>query len=202
MGRFRIYFCIGVFLIGFGALEARLFHLQVKKNGYYVEKAEALSSRNTEYAVRRGEVTITDRNDNVIPVAVNKDFAMIYAVPKEIKNPPETAEALVPIIGWEKEELEAILKKNPSSLFRLLVEKASDEMIQKIKEAKIGGIYKGTEQARVYPFNSLASHALGFVGVNETYNLPRGLYGMEKEKEDALANGENIALTIDRNIQG
>lgn len=200
MGKFRIFLAIGVFLVLFGALEARLFRLQVRNGEYYVEKAEALSTRDVESNLRRGEIFITDRNNNTIPAALNKDFPMLYAVPKEIEDPKATAETLAPILGREDKELEKELE-NQTSLFRLLMERIPEDVFKKIEKAEIKGVYKGTRQARVYPFEALASHVLGFVGVNEKYDAPRGLYGAEKKHEKKLEQGENIGLTIDRNIE-
>ncbi len=200
MGKFRIFFCIGVFLVCFGVLETRLFLLQVKKGEYYVEKAEALVSRVVESGVRRGEIFITDRNENSIPIALMREFPMIYGVPREIKDGQKAAEILAPILEKEREDLEDVFK-NKSSLFRLLAERAPEEIVRKVEELGISGVYKGTRQTRVYPFETLASQVVGFVGVNERYDVPRGLYGAEKEHEKGLAEGEGVKLTIDRNIQ-
>ncbi|MEK7479642.1 MAG: penicillin-binding protein 2 [Patescibacteria group bacterium] len=200
MHRLRLFFLLGVFFILFGTLGAQLYHLQVTKEEYYVEKVEALEERNAESLSRRGEIFITDRNGNKIPVALNKNFPMLYAVPREIENPEETAEKLAPIIGWEKEELQEAIG-NSSSLFRLLLERAEESVIQEVEKAGVKGIKKGTRQARVYPFRALAAHVLGFVGINEKYDVPRGLYGIEKKEEKNLWRAEGVELTLDRNIQ-
>ena len=181
MERFRLFLLLGVFLILFGMLEAQLFRLQVSKKEYYIEKVEALGDRNAELLLRRGEIFITDRNNNKIPVALNKDFPMLYAVPKEIEDPEATMGVLAPLIGWEKEELVKALENSPP-FFRLLVERAEEDMLKAVEEKNIKGVKRGVKQARVYPFEDLASHVLGFVGMNEKYDAPLGLDGNAKDK--------------------
>lgn len=209
MKKLRFLLLLGVCVALFGVLETKLYYLQITKRDFYVEKAEALGEIRENLALRRGQIFITDRNGNEISAGLNKDYPIIYAVPKEIENPEKTASLLTPIIGEaryravpgeEEERLKEILS-NTNSRFRLLVDKASEEMLRKIEEIKLPGIHTDSKQHRYYQFEKLASHALGFVGVNEKYNLPTGLYGIEKYYNAELASGDEIRLTIDRNIQ-
>ncbi len=200
MRKFRFILLLGICVALFGVLEAKLYYLQVTKRDFYVEKAQVLGETRENLALRRGQIFITDRSGNEISAGLNKDYPIIYAVPKEIKDVKETASLLAPLIGEEKEKLEETIK-NSSPMFRLLVDKAPEEMLAKIEEIKLPGIHIDSKQHRYYQFEKLASHALGFVGINEEYNLPTGLYGVEKYYNAELAGGDEIRLTIDRNIQ-
>ena len=47
----------------------------------------------------------------------------------------------------------------------------------------------------------MAASLLGFVGINEEHNEPTGLYGEELFYNNKLKSGDNVYLTIDRNLQ-
>lgn len=87
-----------------------------------------------------------------------------------------------------------------------MVQKASSEQINKIKESGLKGIYINKQKLRFYPFGSLASHVLGFVSptVDKEFS---GRYGVELQYNSLLAgapgetDGKDIILTIDKNVQ-
>ena len=197
---FRFLTLTTFFALLFGGLGFNLYRLQVEKGAYYLERAQARSEAIAELALRRGQIFVTDRNNEDIPVALNRDYPVIYAVPKEIENASEVAHAIAALVGWEEGELEKVLS-NRESLFRLLLDRASPEVIQAIETLRPKGIYVDAKQYRFYPFESLASHVLGFVGVNDVHEEPTGLYGIEKFDDEVLRAGGAIHLTIDRNIQ-
>jgi len=198
--KFRFILLITLFLGLYGALGFNVYRLQIEDGARYIARAEARSALQEKLSLHRGQIFFTDKNRNKIPVAMMKEYPVIYAVPKEIKNPKAAARILAEGIGWEADELEEVLD-NPQSLFRLLRDPASDEDQQAARDADITGIYIGGKERRYYPFEKLASHALGFVGTNKNHPTPTGLYGLEKFYEDILAEGVSINLTIDRNIQ-
>jgi len=125
---------------------------------------------------------------------------MVYGVPKEIKDPEGTAFALGAALGLDSGSLSKSLSKS-SLLFRLIKEKISADEANKIKTLNLTGVYTGEKEGRLYPFNNLGSRTLGFVGLNDESPEPQGLYGIEKAYEQKLSSGDNIYLSIDRNIQ-
>lgn len=197
---FRFFVLNLCFLGVFGLLGFNLYNLQVEDSGYYFKKAKARALYNDELQLRRGEIFFTDKNDNEIPVALNKDYPVIYGVPKEIKDPSKVAEKLSPILDMKEAEIAASLD-NPESLFRLLIDKADSSQVESIRDLKPEGVYIGEKQHRFYPFGNLASQLVGFVGVNKNYDEPTGLYGLESFYDGKLKSGESIRLTIDRNLQ-
>jgi cell division protein FtsI (penicillin-binding protein 3)/stage V sporulation protein D (sporulation-specific penicillin-binding protein) len=197
---FRFLALIAFFGLLYASLGVKLYRLQIEQSFYYVEKAQARNEAALAHVLKRGQIFFTDRNDNRIQVAINRDFPIIYAVPKEIKDPAETASLLAPTIGWEEERLSNALN-NPQSLFRLLIDRASEDQVRKIKELSLGGIYTDYTRHRFYPFQNLSSQLLGFVGINEEQAAPTGLYGIEKLHNAALVEGKDIHLTIDRTLQ-
>ncbi len=184
----------------FGLLGFNLYRIQIDKGGYYLDKVQARTANAAELELSRGELFLTDRYGNAIPVAVDKDYPIIYAVPQQIKNPEQEATALAPALNITSTTLASMLD-NPKSLFRALVEKATQAQVDTVDGLNLDGIYTDTKQYRYYPFGSLAANVVGFVGVNGQNPQPTGLYGAEKEFNDTLTAGNDVHLTIDRVLQ-
>jgi len=197
----KIFSLTSLFFIAFLILGFYLYKLQIKKHDYYFEKAQAQEEILEKSEIKRGQILITDRNANKIPIAIVKEYPIIYANPSLIEDNQKTAEILSTIL---KVETSTLLKKfeNKKNLFKILAEKITDEsLIKKIEELKIKGIGKTTKKYREYPYNSLAAQVIGFVGLNSNFHLPTGLYGIEKYYNKELESGKDIELTIDRNLQ-
>lgn len=189
-----------IFLALFSLIGINLYELQVKNSDYYLKRVQARNEYEEKLHFRRGEIFFTDRHGNEIPAAINKDYPIVYAVPKEIDDPEATAEIVSSMVNISKEKLVERLD-DPESLFSLLVDKADDEMIRKINDAKPDGIYISNKQYRYYPFDDLGAHLLGFVGVNDKYGEPTGLYGIESEYNGKLRDEDEVLLTVDRTLQ-
>jgi cell division protein FtsI/penicillin-binding protein 2 len=196
----RTNILIILFFLSFGVLTYNLYNIQIEKHDYYFQKVFARETNIQKSEVRRGEISITDKYKNKIPVAINKEYPIIYAVPAELKEPEKVAEMLSPILKISTSSLFSSLN-NPKSLFRMLVEKPSDDIINAISQLNLKGIYQDTKFYREYPYRTLAAQTIGFVGLNENIIYPEGLYGVERYYEKELANQKHIQLTIDRNIE-
>lgn len=117
---------------------------------------------------------------------------------------------------------------NTNSQYELLAKKVdedtADQIRQLINDLNIEGLDLVATSRRVYPYGSLASHILGFVGVENT-----GLYGLESrydqylqgqsglvvsakdvkgnplpyeyEQYFAAQSGQDVVLTLDANVQ-
>ncbi|PLX28087.1 hypothetical protein C0583_02545 [Candidatus Parcubacteria bacterium] len=104
-----------IFLFGF-ALMARLAYLQLFKSDLYIALANDQHLVNNEIEAMRGRIFIQDKSENtevdLYPIATNKDFAFLYAIPKKIKNPDYVANELYKIFDETRvvEELDEELK--------------------------------------------------------------------------------------------
>ena len=186
------------FTILFSILSFNLYRLQIDEGFYYFGKIEA---RNGKPELRRGQIFFKDtRSGGDIRAALNSDYPIVYAVPKEIKDAKKTAGDIAGILKINEAKL-AVMLDNPLSMFRLLIDRADKEMIDQVKKAKIQGIYTGFAQDRSYPLECLASQVLGFVGINKDSSDPIGLYGTEKFFDYKLSLGDDVYLSIDRNLQ-
>ncbi|MGC9610730.1 MAG: penicillin-binding protein 2 [Minisyncoccia bacterium] len=184
----------------FGLLGLNLYNLQIQKGSYYFGKAQARSEAIAQLQLRRGQIFFTDKYQNLISVASNKDYPVIYAVPKEVEDARKTAETLSPVLNIPVPELTNDLD-DAKNLFHMLTEKATGEQLDAVSKFNLKGIYEDTKQYRFYSFNDLGSQLLGFVGLNKNTTSSIGLYGVEKYYNSPLASGRNINLTIDRNLQ-
>ena len=188
------------FLALFGFLGFHLYQIQITKHDYYFQKVFARENGIQKLEIQRGKISITDRYQNTIPVAINKEYPIIYADPAEIKNPEATANILSPILNIETSTLLKYFS-NPKILFRILVEKPSSNLLDAVSKLNLDGIYEDTKVYREYPYGSLAAQTIGFVGLNKDIPTPQGIYGIEKYYNKELANEKDIQLTIDRNLQ-
>lgn len=221
----RIYTLIfSVFFIAL-AIITRLYSLQVIANETYRNLADNQHKITAEIEARRGEVFLKEKGDTY-PLAVNKQFQMLYGVPKEIENGDETARKIASVLGIEEDFLrEKFSDKNDP--FEIIKKKLSDDEVGRIKELNIKGAYFSPEIYRYYPGDELASQVVGFVGSNGEFT--KGVYGVEsfwdqelkgtsgrisQERDsggrwisvsdrdlDPAKNGADLVLTVDHTVQ-
>lgn len=194
-----------------------LYGIQIQKGAYYLSKALAQQQASGVFQAPRGGIFFTDKNNTIIPAALDKDYPMIYAVPKEIQNSGQSiqsiAEEISPIVNIQTDQLQKKFSK-PNDLYELLVSKASSEQINEIEKLSLKGIYTGNHLLRFYPFDDSASQLLGFVDSSEA--AESGVYGAELYFNDLLSGtnggvkngkviqpepGSDLNLTIDQKIQ-
>ncbi|SDC35222.1 MULTISPECIES: stage V sporulation protein D [unclassified Candidatus Frackibacter] len=216
--RKRIFhlFLIVVFIMFMITL--RLSWIQVFNNDFYQSKALDQRLRKLKVEPRRG--IIYDRNQEELAVSVSADT--VVAVPPEIKNPKKVAEKLALILDMSQEDIYKRVTKNAYAVY--LERKVSEEKAKRIKSLDLAGITFTEESKRFYPKGELASHILGFAGIDSqglngielSYDqVLRGRPGRIMIEKDATGqqipegvekyldpkNGNNIYLTIDHVIQ-
>ncbi|MEK9154748.1 MAG: penicillin-binding protein 2 [Patescibacteria group bacterium] len=227
--RWRFPLVFVVIIISYLFLISNFFNIQIKNGNAYYDRAVAQRKASGILEPLRGNIYFTDKNNNLIPAALNKDYPVIFADPKkfweglfeENKKFNESVEELNQAIKISGPILERKLNKREDS-YELIVQKADSEQIDNLKENNFKGIYIDQQKLRSYPFKNLASHVLGFVAsANEAEmkkygDVEMGRYGIELERNLSLAgqpgeekdnkfikaqNGSDVILTIDINIQ-
>jgi len=216
--RFRIstilvFFCLVSFIIA-----GRAFQLQVLKRDQLCKLAERQYKKNIPLVPKRG--TIYTRGYEELAVTVEVDS--IYAEPDSIDTPKLTAKRLASLLPLSRKELEDNLSSSKS--FVWLARKVTPSTIERVKSLNIRGIGFVKENRRFYPNGELASHAVGFSGIDgtglggielahdaqikgktELVRAERDALGkrtlpMDLGFEDSLA-GNSVVLTIDKTIQ-
>jgi cell division protein FtsI (penicillin-binding protein 3) len=210
---FRFTLLIVILTGGYLFLIFNLYQIQLSSNSGYVAHGATGTLSPAESKVSRGTIFFTDKNGALTPVATNKEFPVVYAVPKVLEDPVSTATKLAGILGLTEKDLASRFAKKSS--YELLAKKVSDDVAKKIGDLSIKGIYVTSEPFRFYPLDNFASQLLGYVGLSDTDDTERGKYGLEKMYDTALAGvsggaadskaappaGQDLVTTLDPNIQ-
>jgi len=172
-------------------IAARFFDLQIRHGSYYKAQAQSLHQTTKTLDVERGIIYFQDKNKTLIPVAINKKFYNVFAVPKDVKQKEEVAKILSPLLKINEQEILTRLNK-PNDPYEPLANKVLDETVineikkQNGKDQILAGINVEEVNHRYYPLKNSASQVIGFVGYDEKDNLV-GQYGLEKEYNAELA---------------
>lgn len=214
--KFILYLIILIFII----IIFRIFYIQVFSKNKLDDLANNLWSRNLPILADRGN--ITDRNGVIL--AGNITTTSLIVVPVQIKNKEEVAKNLAKILETDYLNIYSHLTKH-TSVERIHPEgrRLSYEKAEAINKLNYDGVYLLKESKRYYPYDNVLSHVLGYVGIDN-----QGLSGIELEYDNYLKGsdgkikyysngkglrlnlsevydepvaGNNIALTIDINIQ-
>lgn len=197
---YRFPLLIAFLVGGYFILAFHVYELQVTKGDYYYAKAESQLLATQSTNGNRGAIYFTDDRGTSLPAAVEQQFPIIYAVPKAIVDVQEAANAAAPILNMSVVTLTSIFSK-PNDQYELLVRKADPSVAQAISDLKLKGLYADFAPARFYPLNMVAAQTLGYVGPNAANNGESGHYGIEGFYNSTLADGSDVNLTIDPNIQ-
>jgi cell division protein FtsI (penicillin-binding protein 3) len=212
---FRLYLLGAVLLLWCAAICARLVYLQVFSYGKFVAQAAHQQQRAIPLTAKRG--VIYDRAGRELAMSVLVDSA--FAVPSEVKDLPTAVSLITRITGEDARVVLADCRAHRT--FCWVARKADDETIERIKSLNLQGIHFQKEPKRFYPARDLAAQVLGSVGMEDS-----GQSGIEHEFDEKLRGrsgkmfisvdarkewfsdvetqpepGENLVLTIDKNIQ-
>jgi cell division protein FtsI/penicillin-binding protein 2 len=97
---------LAVILFLLVSLIAKLVYLQVIRHPHFVEAASDQHNVTYNLAPERGKIYIQENyltSTDLYPIAINKDFASLFAIPQDIDNPEEIAEKIY--IFFKEEEV-------------------------------------------------------------------------------------------------
>jgi cell division protein FtsI (penicillin-binding protein 3) len=211
----RLYLLAAMLVFWCMAICARLIYLQIFCYGSFVKQAEHQQQRAIPLTAKRG--VIYDRAGRELAMSVMVDSA--FAVPTEVKDLPTAVSLISHITGDDAHVVLADCRAHKT--FCWVARKSDDETIERIKSLNLQGIHFQKEPKRFYPARELAAQVLGSVGMEDT-----GQSGIEHGFDEELSGrpgkmfisvdarrqwfsdietqpepGENIVLTIDKNIQ-
>lgn len=114
-----MFLFVFLFLL-WGLVVIRLFNLQVLNYGVYAALASGQHEIYKKLFPQRGRIFVRDSltvasqgnegEKDLYPIATNKEYNLVYAVPYEVVDPEKTAKDLVDILGLEKEQAEKLKK--------------------------------------------------------------------------------------------
>jgi stage V sporulation protein D (sporulation-specific penicillin-binding protein) len=203
-GRLRALLVLMV--ISIAVVACRLCYVQVVVSPKYSLAAEEQRFCEIEITPKRG--TITDRNGTDLGVSVMMDT--IYVTPRNISDLEGFVEEVAPIINVDKQKLLKRLTKQQG--YAYLVRKTDEKTLRAVKDViekrRIKGAGFIKESQRYYPNASLASHVLGFTGMEN-----HGLSGLELYYDELLygkpgrvvaerdGRGKPIPQSVERSYQ-
>jgi len=202
----------------------RLFYLQVIDHERYISLADQEQLKRLVIPAARGEIYAMD-GDAPVKVVLNETVYTVFVDPQVVTEPKAVVEAIRSIAGGNaRDNLDELVKKKESR-YQIVATKVTRKQAELLKKRNLKGLgFQATSQ-RVYPEGQLAAQTLGFVNAEG-----KGQYGVEDYLNDRLVgkdgvlqsvtdvsnvpltigrqninqpakNGDNILLTIDRNIQ-
>lgn len=165
-------------------IEARLVWFQVVQHETLTERAAMQTQEEVPAPARRGE--ILDRHGNVLAFSVDADS--IVAVPSEVKDPEATARAICGVLTCTPDDLAVLIGRlDREGAFTYVRRFVGPEDARRVLDLGLPGIDAIPEAKRYYPKVELASHVLGFVGVDN-----EGLGGIERAYDSVIKGREGI----------
>ena len=177
--------------IVFTGLIFRTGYLQLIKGDWLTEKALDQQTRDIPIEPKRG--TIYDRNMKELAVSVTK--YTVWAKPVEVKDKEAAAKELSLMLGEEYEDVLKLLKKKNMALVRIK-RWVDDDVSEKIRDAKLSGIWVAEDNQRYYPYGNFASYVLGHTSDDAT-----GIAGIEM-KYDKHLKGKSGRLIVSTDASG
>lgn len=202
----------------------RLFYLQVVRHEYYVGLANAEQMKQLVIPAKRGEIYAMD-GGSPVKMVLNETVYTAFADPKVVEAPEKVADTVRRVAGGNaRPNLEELLAKKESR-YQILAKEVTRKQAEMMKKENLKGLGFQEGTRRVYPEGQLMAQTLGFVN-----NEGKGQYGIEGHLDDQLKgkdgllqavtdvsnvpltiggkninrpakNGDNVVLTVDRNVQ-
>ena len=165
----------------------RLVFIQLFRANYLSGIAQKQHNLFIELEPRRG--TIYDAN--LKPQAVNMSVDSLYASPVQIpeKDKETIIVRLMPILNVSRAYLSERLYRKKS--FVWLSRKITPQQSEAVKKLKIKGLGLIKESKRCYPNSYLASHVIGFAGLDN-----KGLEGIELQYDSYLKGEPGWAMFL------
>lgn len=171
-----LLFCIG-----------RLLFIQFFRSNYLTSIARKQHNQFVELEPRRGAIY----DCNLKAQAFNLSMDSLYATPNTIKDrdKEKIIEKLLPILGTDRAYLQDRLYRKKSFIW--LARKLTPNKAEAVKALKLKGLGFVKETKRIYPNSYLASHVIGFSGMDNT-----GLEGIERDFDKYLKGSAGWAIFL------
>jgi cell division protein FtsI (penicillin-binding protein 3) len=180
-----------MFCAGFAVLSGRAVQI-----GLFRPVDEAATAARADATPPSKRADIVDRNGQLL--ATSLVAHSLYADPKRVWDPVETAKALRTVFP-DLDEAELVKKLSSRSRFEWLKRRLTPKQKQAVWELAQPGLEFVEESDRVYPMGRLAGHVIGSMQPNG-----KGINGMERALNDRLMTGDSttpLKLSIDSRIQ-
>lgn len=220
----RIRFLAIMVLVFMAIFVVRLFYIQVVRHEFYVAQADSEQMKQFVLYAKRGEIYARD-GDKPVKLVMNEEVYTVWADPSVVEDADKVVAAVNRIAGGNTRPNFAKLLEKTDTKYQVLATKVTLKQAELLKKEQLAGVGFDAVTQRVYPEGQLASQVLGFVDAegNGKYGFEqandarlKGKNGLKKTVTDIRSvpltigdkninvpakHGENIVLSIDRNVQ-
>lgn len=189
----RIKIILLIIIICFILIIGKVFYIQVIDYNKLNDLANNLWSRNLIIGANRGRILTIDNK----VVADNLTTVSLVVIPNQIKNKDDVVKDLAKILNVDESKIsEHVNKKSSVEIVHPEGRQLSFETADKINELNYDGVYLLKEGKRFYPFDTMLSHSIGYVGIDN-----QGLSGLEL-KYDKYLTGKSGAIKYFSDAKG
>ncbi|MCL1845262.1 MAG: penicillin-binding transpeptidase domain-containing protein [Defluviitaleaceae bacterium] len=149
-------------------------------------RAMAFEQQTRDRLIRPNRGTIYDRN--MVGLAVTETTASVSVIYVQMRDREMTAQILAREL--ELDETEVFEKISQRVALVRVAQQVDKEIADRIRAHNLPGVAVDEDIRRVYPFGSLASHMIGFVGRDN-----QGIIGLEARYDSYLAGSPGRILS-------
>ena len=189
----RIKITLLIIIFCFILIIGKVFYIQVIDYNKLNNLANNLWSRNLIIGANRGRILTSDN----VTIADNLTTVSLVVVPNQIKDKVNLIKDVAKILNVnEKAISEHVNKRASVEIVHPEGRQLSFDVADKINALNYEGVYLLKEGKRYYPFNTLFSHSIGYVGIDN-----QGLSGLELTYDKYLT-GEAGAIKYYSDAKG
>ncbi len=163
-------------------------------------REQAANNWNNSYVLEPERGTIYDRNATRLGHNIHAYTVIAILAknnPARITDPVSVAQQLSPILNMTEGSIISLLTRDAYQVeIRPGGWKITKEQADQIRELKIPGIVLREENKRYYPFDTFASHTIGFVNYDN-----QAVMGLENYYDDYL-RGKQGQLNVQEDLKG
>jgi cell division protein FtsI (penicillin-binding protein 3) len=192
-GRSRLLVTAALFSLAFAVIGIRLVDVTLIKPAVD-PKAAQVARTATAAGPELARADIVDRNG--VLIATTLASPSLYANPKLISDPAAAARKLVAVLP-DLSEGEVTAKLGSEKSFVWLKRRLTPRQQFEVNRLGEPAFQFEREERRVYPDGNLASHVVGYVGIDN-----KGLAGIERGLDDVLKESRGpVRLSLDIRVQ-
>ena len=173
-------------------LLSRMGYLMIFRSSYYSTLAEELHEREREIKAARGR--IFDSEGRIL--ADNCTVCTVSVIHNQLEDPETVIQILSEELSMAPEKIRRLTEKYTSrEIIKTNVDKETGD---RIRARRLPGVKVDEDYRRYYPFQTLASHVLGFTGSDN-----QGIIGLEVMYDSVLKgiNGRILTQTDARGME-
>lgn len=194
ISQYKLFAVVILFTLATLGLIARLFYLQVIKHDYYADKAKNIQLIKKNINATRGR--IYDSRDNELVTSTKSlkiavDPSVIYKMPKRKKAFLD----YLAKITQKPVKYYINLTKDTTLKYVVLEKEVNIKFKEKLVELQFFGVIVQENFERIYPYDHLAAHILGFTNADGI-----GISGLELQF-DSILGGKPGYMVLKRDLR-